>query len=109
MFITLEDAQKGTPISLNVAHIRSITPATTGLGSIVVAPIGSLGREEWVFESPKEILTEIARLSGARAQVTPAQYDAICAVIDRAKNDDRSLDTDEYASEIVSIIQGASS
>lgn len=33
--------------------------------------------------------------------VTMSQYEAICAVIDRAKNDDESLDTDEYAGAIL--------
>ncbi|QNJ55581.1 hypothetical protein SEA_PHINKY_90 [Microbacterium phage Phinky] len=30
--------------------------------------------------------------------ITQAQYDKVCEAIDSAKNDDRSLDTDEYAS-----------
>jgi len=34
-----------------------------------------------------------------RRIVTDEQYDSLCDVIDRAKNDDRSLDTDEYAAE----------
>lgn len=29
--------------------------------------------------------------------ITQAQYDKVCEAIDSAKNDDRSLDTDEYA------------
>lgn len=32
-------------------------------------------------------------------------YDRICDVIDRAKNDDRSLDTDEYAAMIVDALR----
>lgn len=33
--------------------------------------------------------------------ITQAQYDKICEAIDSAKNDDRSLDTDEYASTVL--------
>ena len=36
------------------------------------------------------------------------RYEAICRVIDAAKNDERARDTDEYASEIVDIIEGES-
>lgn len=33
--------------------------------------------------------------------ITPEQYDALCTVVDRAKNDDRSEDTDTYADAIL--------
>ncbi|AWN04704.1 hypothetical protein HOT29_gp086 [Microbacterium phage Squash] len=36
--------------------------------------------------------------------ITQAQYDKVCEAIDTAKNDDRSLDTDEYASIVLEAI-----
>lgn len=37
--------------------------------------------------------------------ITPEQYTEMCTVIDRAKMDDRSLDTDEYAAMILSALK----
>lgn len=34
----------------------------------------------------------------------PEPYDRLCAIVDRIKNDDRSLDTDEYADMILSVL-----
>lgn len=40
------------------------------------------------------------------SDLSDAAYDAICAVIDRVKSDDRHLDTDEYAGMIVEALGG---
>lgn len=51
---------------------------------------------------------EPARTEIAAQRVSDAAYDAICEVIDRVKMDERSLDTDEYASEILAALEIAS-
>jgi hypothetical protein len=38
--------------------------------------------------------------------LAPERYAAICAVVDRVKTDERSLDTDEYASQIEALLGG---
>lgn len=43
----------------------------------------------------------------AVAAALDAAYDGICAAIDRAKSDDRSLDTDEYAGMVVDAVKKA--
>lgn len=59
MFITLTEAETGTPLALNVAHIRSITPAKSGDGSVVAAPVGPFAGSEQVTETMDQILAMI--------------------------------------------------
>lgn len=53
------------------------------------------------------VVAEIGHLGDVHVQplVAPPWYDALCDVIDRAKNDDRSLDTDEYAGMILDVMR----
>ena len=59
---------------------------------------------EHVIRTRQELRRSLIYAAALARQASWDQYTEVCAVIDQAKTDDRSLDTDEYATAILSAL-----
>ncbi len=59
---------------------------------------------EHVIRTRQELRSYLIYAAVLARQASWDQYADVCAVIDQAKTDDRSLDTDEYASTIMTAL-----
>jgi hypothetical protein len=57
-----------------------------------------------VIRTPAQYRADLIDAATRAREASWDQYAAVCTVVDQAKNDDRSRDTDEYASEILAAL-----
>jgi hypothetical protein len=81
------------------------TPDTSSVAHIADTIIAAYGEHrDHIIRTPAQYRADLINAVTRAREASWDQYAAVCTVIDQAKNDDRSRDTDEYASEILAAL-----
>ena len=59
---------------------------------------------DYIIRTPAQYRTDLIYAVTRAREASWDQYAAVCTIINQAKNDDRSRDTDEYAGEILAAL-----
>lgn len=82
----------------------AVQDVSTSIPGLVIIDFGPWARH--VHSGPEGFEEfQVERTESEEDYALSAQYAAICDVIDRVKTDERSLDTDEYASMILAALE----
>ena len=81
------------------------TPDTSSAAHIADTIIAAHDEHrDHITRTPAQYRSDLINAATRAREASWDQYAAACTVVDQAKNDDRSCDTDEYASEILTAL-----